>query len=68
MQVSNLTRSLQTMEENMRQLQEEKEALIQDLSAVRDLCTKLDASKEALSRQLTTKTIDCEQVKFVSRL
>lgn len=62
MQVSTLTRSLQTMEEGMRQLQEEKEALIQDLTAVRDLCTKLDSSKESLSRQLTSKAIDCEQV------
>ena len=50
------------MEESLRQLQEEKQSIMQDLAAVRELCVKLDATKESLSRQLTAKNIDHEQV------
>ena len=63
LQVSSLTRSLANLEESLRQLQDEKESLVQDLSAVRDLCVKLENTKEAMSRQLTTRNIDTEQVK-----
>ncbi len=62
LQVSNLTRSLANMEDSLRQLQEEKQSVMQDLAAVRELCVKLDATKESLSRQLTAKNIDHEQV------
>eukprot|EP00057_Strongylocentrotus_purpuratus_P011253 XP_011665727.1 PREDICTED: testis-specific gene 10 protein isoform X5 [Strongylocentrotus purpuratus] len=61
MQISNLTRSLSNMEGNVRQLQDEKDSVVQDLAAVRELCVKLDSTKESLSRQLTTKNIDYEQ-------
>ena len=62
MQVSSLSRSLSNMETSVRQLQDEKEALVQDLGAVRELCVKLDTTKETLSRQLTSKNIEFEQV------
>ncbi|XP_041463887.1 testis-specific gene 10 protein-like isoform X2 [Lytechinus variegatus] len=61
MQISNLTRSLSNMEGNVRDLQDEKDSVVQDLAAVRELCVKLDSTKESLSRQLTTKNIDFEQ-------
>ncbi|XP_066287957.1 centrosomal protein of 135 kDa-like isoform X2 [Branchiostoma lanceolatum] len=63
LQVSNLTVSMQTLEEDIRQVEEEKGALGTDLSSVRDLCVKLDTTKEALSRQLTQKSVDSEQAK-----
>ena len=50
------------MEESVRQLQDDKGSLVQDLSAVRDLCVKLENTKEVMSRQLTTRNIDTEQV------
>ena len=53
------------MEESIRQLQEEKQSIMQDLAAVRELCVKLDATKESLSRQLTAKNIDHEQVGYI---
>ncbi|XP_071511617.1 centrosomal protein of 135 kDa-like [Diadema antillarum] len=61
MQVSNLTRSLSNMEGNLRQLQDEKDSVVQDLAAVRELCVKLDSTKESLSRQLTARNIEFEQ-------
>ncbi|XP_019624383.1 PREDICTED: centrosomal protein of 135 kDa-like [Branchiostoma belcheri] len=63
LQVSNLTVSLQNLEEDLRQVEEEKGALSTDLSSVRDLCVKLDTTKEGLSRQLTQKSVDSEQAK-----
>ncbi|XP_035680916.1 centrosomal protein of 135 kDa-like isoform X2 [Branchiostoma floridae] len=63
LQVSNLTVSMQTLEEDLRQAEEEKGALGTDLSSVRELCVKLDTTKEALSRQLTQKSVDSEQAK-----
>ena len=65
LQVSSLTRSLANMEESIRQLQDEKTSLVQDLTAVRDLCIKLENTKEVMSRQLTTRNIDTEQVLIV---
>ncbi len=61
-QVSQLTKSIATQEEMMRRGEDEKHSLLQDLSAVRDLCTKLEASKDALQRQVTAKTLDQEKV------
>ena len=40
-----------------------QESLIQDLAAVRELCTKLDQTRESLSRQLAAKSLDQEQVR-----
>ena len=37
--------------------------MMQDLTAARELCMKLDQMRESLSRQLATKSLDQEQVK-----
>ncbi|XP_070554439.1 centrosomal protein of 135 kDa-like isoform X2 [Ptychodera flava] len=66
MQVSSLTQSLSTMEENLRQSQEEKEAILLDLASVRELCVKLESTKESLSRQLTARNIDTDQLQGAS--
>ncbi|XP_077983787.1 centrosomal protein of 135 kDa-like [Glandiceps talaboti] len=66
MQVSSLTQSLSTMEENLRQSQEEKEAILQDMASVRELCVKLESTKDSLSRQLTARNIDSDQLQNTS--
>lgn len=62
MQVSSLTKSIAHLEENLRLAEDDKHNLITDLSAVRDLCAKIEATKDSLQRQLTAKTLDHEKV------
>ena len=61
-QVSQLTMSIASQEEAARRGEEEKHNILLDLSAVRDLCTKLEATKDSLQRQLTARTLDQEKV------
>ncbi|RMX44908.1 hypothetical protein pdam_00012554 [Pocillopora damicornis] len=61
-EVSSLTRSLAQMEEQVRLANEDRESMMQDLSAVRELCMKLDQTRESLSRQLAAKSLDHDQV------
>ena len=65
LQVSNLTRSLANLEENLRRAEEEKQNLLVDLTSVRELCAKLESSKDSLQRQLTSSSLDKEQVNFL---
>ncbi|XP_048589122.1 centrosomal protein of 135 kDa-like isoform X2 [Nematostella vectensis] len=62
-QVSGLTRSMAQMEEQLRQANEDRESLLQDIAAVRELCMKLDQTRESLSRQLAAKSMDQEQLR-----
>ena len=41
-----------------------QENMMQDLTAVRELCMKLDQTRESLSRQLTAKSLDHDQVRL----
>ena len=41
-----------------------QENMMQDLTAVRELCMKLDQTRESLSRQLAAKSLDQEQVRI----
>ena len=61
-QVSSLTKTVATLEESGRCLDTDKHNLLQDLSAVRDLCTQLEATKDSLQRQLTGAMLDKEKV------
>ena len=59
---SKLTLTLSKMEGTVRQEQEEKNALLADVAATRELCLQLDKTKESLSRQLASQGISYEQV------
>ena len=62
-QVSNLTRSVATLEENLRVTEDDKQELLSDMSAARELCSHLETSKESLNRQLAAAELDKEQVR-----
>lgn len=63
-QVSSLVRGMSRLEEELHKAQEEKAALLSDLASVRELCVKLDSGKELTARQLTSKSMDLERVRF----
>ncbi|CAH1777332.1 unnamed protein product [Owenia fusiformis] len=61
-QVSDLTHSVASLEERVRQLDNDKISTQQDLAAVRDLCAKVESTKDNLARQLSSKSMDNEQI------
>jgi len=63
-QMSNSQRSIANLEELLRNVEEEKHNLMLDLSAARDLCSRLESSKDGLQRQLVSKALDQEKVSF----
>lgn len=67
-QVSSLVRGMSRLEEELHKAQEEKAALLADLASVRELCVKLDSSKELTARQLTSRSMDLERVRLAAGL
>lgn len=62
-QISSMAKNMAKLEEILRREKEEKSSMNHDVSAVRDLCVKLESSKDLLSRQLTSKSMEFERVK-----
>ncbi|OWF52870.1 centrosomal protein of 135 kDa-like isoform X1 [Mizuhopecten yessoensis] len=65
LQISSLTRSVANLEENLRHAEEDKQNLLVDLAAVRELCAKLESTKDSLQRQLTSASLDKEQLQTI---
>ncbi|XP_068870164.1 centrosomal protein of 135 kDa isoform X2 [Aphelocoma coerulescens] len=61
-QMSSITKNVSRLEEDLKRENQDKATVLADLTSVRELCVKLEASKELLARQLTSKSMDCERV------
>uniref|UniRef100_A0A673NJH9 Centrosomal protein of 135 kDa n=1 Tax=Sinocyclocheilus rhinocerous TaxID=307959 RepID=A0A673NJH9_9TELE len=61
-QVSSLARAMSRLEEEIQVTRAEKASVLADLASVRELCVKLDSSKELTIRQLTAKSMELERV------
>uniref|UniRef100_A0A8C3KP01 Centrosomal protein 135 n=1 Tax=Calidris pygmaea TaxID=425635 RepID=A0A8C3KP01_9CHAR len=61
-QISSVTKNISKLEEDIKRANQDKSSVLADLASVRELCMKLEASKELLSRQLTSKSMDYERV------
>uniref|UniRef100_A0A674ITG3 Centrosomal protein 135 n=1 Tax=Terrapene triunguis TaxID=2587831 RepID=A0A674ITG3_9SAUR len=62
-QLSSITKNMSRLEEDLKYEQEEKSSVLADLASMRELCMKLESSKELFSRQLTSKNMDYERVR-----
>lgn len=67
-QVSSLARGMSRLEEELQVARGERATLVADLAAVRELCVKLDSSKELTTRQLTAKSMELERVRLIHTL
>ncbi|NWW78916.1 CP135 protein, partial [Climacteris rufus] len=61
-QISSITKNVSRLEEDLKRENQDKAAVLADLTSVKELCVKLEASKELVSRQLTSKSMDYERV------
>ncbi|XP_062308598.1 centrosomal protein of 135 kDa isoform X1 [Osmerus eperlanus] len=61
-QVSSLGREMSRLEEELRAAREERAAVLSDLASVRELCVKLDSSRELTTRQLNSRSMEMERV------
>uniref|UniRef100_A0A9J7YE41 Centrosomal protein 135 n=1 Tax=Cyprinus carpio carpio TaxID=630221 RepID=A0A9J7YE41_CYPCA len=61
-QVSSLARAMSHLEEEVQATRAEKASVLADLASVRELCVKLDSSKEIFVRQLRAKSMELERV------
>ncbi|NXJ07233.1 CP135 protein, partial [Odontophorus gujanensis] len=61
-QISSITKAMSKLEEDIKREYQDKSSVMADLTSVRELCVKLEASKDLLSRQLAAKSMDYERV------
>ena len=63
--MSNLNRNLQRHEEAIKKYQAENNELMQDLMHSRELNARLEGTKEELTRHLTSRELDNEQLQNI---
>ncbi|XP_063300718.1 testis-specific gene 10 protein [Pelobates fuscus] len=63
-QINSLNKAASKMEGEAHQIKTEKSTVLNDLASTRELCVKLDSSKELLNRQLSAKIQDMEQLQM----
>ncbi|XP_006922577.1 centrosomal protein of 135 kDa isoform X1 [Pteropus alecto] len=61
-QISSMAKAVSRLEEELRHQEDEKAAVFNDLSSLRELCIKLDSGKDILTQQLNSKSLEFERV------
>ncbi|XP_058403105.1 centrosomal protein of 135 kDa isoform X4 [Diceros bicornis minor] len=61
-QISSMAKAISRLEEELRHQEEEKAAVLNDLSSLRELCIKLDSGKDIMTQQLNSKNLEFERV------
>ncbi|KAM4854468.1 centrosomal protein of 135 kDa isoform 2-T2 [Thomomys bottae] len=60
-QISSMAKAMARLEEELRQQENEKATVLNDLSSLRELCIKLDSGKDVMTQQLNTKNLELER-------
>ncbi|ELV11087.1 Centrosomal protein of 135 kDa [Tupaia chinensis] len=60
-QISSMAKTMSRLEEEARRQEDEKAAILSDLSSLRELCIKLDSSKDIMTQQLNSKNLELER-------
>ncbi|KAB1282538.1 Centrosomal protein of 135 kDa [Camelus dromedarius] len=61
-QISSMAKAISSLEEELRHQEDEKAAVLNDLSSLRELCIKLDSGKDIMTQQLNSKNLEFERV------
>ncbi|XP_036126795.1 centrosomal protein of 135 kDa isoform X5 [Molossus molossus] len=61
-QISSMAKAISRLEEELRHQEDEKAAVFNDLSSLRELCIKLDSGKDIMTQQLNAKNLEFERV------
>ncbi|XP_069313873.1 centrosomal protein of 135 kDa [Eulemur rufifrons] len=61
-QISSMAKAMSRLEEELRHQEDEKAAVLNDLSSLRELCIKLDSGKDIMTQQLNSKHLEFERV------
>ncbi|VTJ68448.1 Hypothetical predicted protein [Marmota monax] len=60
-QISSMAKAMSRLEDELRHQENEKAAVLSDLSSLRELCIKLDSGKDVMTQQLNSKSLDLER-------
>ncbi|XP_057403339.1 centrosomal protein of 135 kDa isoform X5 [Balaenoptera acutorostrata] len=61
-QISSMAKAISRLEEELRHQEDEKAAVLNDVSSLRELCIKLDSGKDIMTQQLNSKNLEFERV------
>lgn len=59
-----MAKSISRLEEELRHKEDEKAAVLNDLSSLRELCIKLDSGKDIMTQKLNSKSLEFERVRI----
>ncbi|MBZ3883836.1 Centrosomal protein of 135 kDa [Sciurus carolinensis] len=60
-QISSMAKAMARLEDELRHQENDKAAVLNDLSSVRELCIKLDSGKDVMTQQLNSKSLELER-------
>ncbi|XP_053463129.1 centrosomal protein of 135 kDa [Nycticebus coucang] len=60
-QISSMAKAMSRLEEELRRQEDDKAAVLNDMSSLRELCIKLDSGKDIMTQQLNSKNLEFER-------
>ncbi|XP_055967246.1 centrosomal protein of 135 kDa [Sorex fumeus] len=61
-QISSMAKAIATLEEDLRNQENEKATVMNDMASLRELCIKLDSGKDLMIQQMNSKNLELERL------